>query len=140
MGKKYLLNLDQIGERLRHVRETLHMTLEAMQQVSGFSKSLISAAEKGQKKPSAIYLAALHEQFNVDVNYILSGNCHMFHQTQATTDKESPDDTYQEMLFTMERVKMVRYSMMSYFLLFKSQNKTIIEEMLSNIKYESSKS
>jgi transcriptional regulator with XRE-family HTH domain len=78
MRKKYNLNLTKIGERLRGVREALHYTLEKMQEVTGFSKSLISAAEKGMKKPSAIYLFALLDRFGVNLNYVFNGKGAMF--------------------------------------------------------------
>lgn len=130
MSKKYSLNLQEIGERLRSVREKLNMTLEGMHEISGFSKSLISAAEKGQKKPSAIYLGVLLDRFDVDINFILSGEGGMFRSENRDGGGNEFEETYREMLFLMERAKMVRYAMMSNFLIFKSQNKATIDAIL----------
>ena len=43
----------RLGERLRRLRRQRGMTLEALAQASGISKSMISLAERGESSPSA---------------------------------------------------------------------------------------
>jgi transcriptional regulator with XRE-family HTH domain len=133
MSKKYNLDLTAIGKRLRDIREALNITLEKMQEISGFSKSLISAAEKGQKKPSSIYLYVLLERFNVDLNYIFSGKGNMFRHVPKLLDPGDPDlgHTCEELVYMIENVELVRYAMMTEYIKFKAQNKTLINEALA---------
>ena len=136
MKKKYNLNLNEIGERLKYIRDTIGYTLEKMGDITGFSTSLISAAEKGQKKPSAIYLFALLEQFNVNLNYVFSGKGSMF--LSGSAPKKEPTSTddanFQEMIHMLENVPIVKYALMSEYLLFKSKHTDTISKVLETKK------
>ncbi len=133
MSKKYNLDLAAIGKRLRDIREALNITLEKMQEITGFSKSLISAAEKGQKKPSSIYLYFLLDRFNVDLNYVFSGKGNMFKHIPKRLDPGDPDLVHscEELIYMIENVELVRYAMMTEYIKFKAQNKTLINEVLA---------
>jgi len=133
MKKKYDLDLAAIGKRLRDIREALNITLEKMQEITGFSKSLISAAEKGQKKPSSIYLYFLLDRFNVDLNYVFSGKGNMFKRIPRLLDPGDPDlgHSCEELIYMIENVELVRYAMMTEYIKFKAQNKTLINEVLA---------
>ena len=141
MRKKYNLNLTKTGERLRDIRETLNLTLEKMQEITGFSKSLISAAEKGQKKPSAIYLFALLDQFNVNLNYVFTGKGAIFlpganlpmhtHSVNSELDKN-----YAELVYMLENIELIRYAMITEYIKFKAQNKAIISDMMDEVENE----
>ena len=114
MRKKYDLDLKAIGKRLKDTRDTLEITLEKMQEISGFSKSLISAAEKGLKKPSAIYLFALLDRFKVDLNYIFTGKGTMFLQGVKPGQRNTgQNQTMHELIYMIENVELVRYAMMT---------------------------
>jgi len=139
MRKKYNLNLTGVGGRLRDIRETLNITLEKMQEITGFSKSLISAAEKGLKKPSAIYLFALSDQYNVNLNYVFNGKGSMFIpgvNLNAHTGNSELDDTFGELIYMVENVKLVRYAMLTEYIKFKAQNKAIIKDILEENENE----
>lgn len=133
MRKKYNLDLAAIGKRLKDIREALNVTLEKMQEISGFSKSLISAAEKGQKKPSSIYLYVLLDRFNVDLNYVFSGKGSMFRHVPKLLDPGDPDlgHTCEELVYMIENVELVRYAMMTEYIKFKARNKSLINEVLT---------
>jgi transcriptional regulator with XRE-family HTH domain len=133
MKKKYDLDLVAIGKRLRDIREALNITLEKMQEITGFSKSLISAAEKGQKKPSSIYLYFLLDRFNVDLNYVFSGKGNMFKRIPRLLDPGDPDlgHSCEELIYMIENVELVRYAMMTEYIKFKAQNKALINEVLA---------
>ncbi len=135
MRKKYNLNLTGIGSRLRQVRESLKLTLEKIHDLTGFSVSLISAAENGQKKPSAIYLAALHELFNVNLHFIFTGKGQPFLSKSAGKDgKPQFSDTYEEMLYFLENFEMVRYAIMTEYLKFKIQHPDELKKILEGKK------
>lgn len=136
MKKKYNLNLIEIGERLKDIRDTIGYTLDKMGDITGFSTSLISAAEKGQKKPSAIYLFALLEQFNVNLNYVFSGKGSMFLSGSAPKKEptSSDDANFQEMIYMLENVPIVKYALMAEYLLFKSKHTDTINKVLETKK------
>lgn len=65
---KYLL----IGTRIREEREKLSLSQEALGAVGGVKKQAQFNYEKGERMPTADYLAAI-AQIGVDVQYILTG-------------------------------------------------------------------
>jgi len=135
MKKKYDLNLKEIGNRLKQTRDSIGMTLEKMHQATGFSTSLISAAENGQKKPSAIYLFALLKLFDVNLNYIFSGQGDMFLTVPpGKKEKAGFDDTYQEMLYMLDKVPIVKYALMSEYLIFKTNHTETINKFIEEKK------
>jgi len=129
------INLQEIGSRLREAREAVNLTLEKMQEAVGFSKSLISAAEKGNKKPSPIYLLALIHLFNIDVNYILTGKGGLFLSKEGLRKEEDPidDASVREMVEMMRRHELVRYSMLYQYHLFKANHKALVDTWLEEL-------
>lgn len=135
-----------MGGRLRAVREALKLTMEDMRNITGYSKSLISAAENGLKKPSVIYLYALFDKYDVNVHYIFNGEGPMFldepeiEKTEQTPEKDKKSkqltDNFHEMMELMEEVEMVRYAMLTYFIRYKTENKRIIDQLLEEIRQE----
>lgn len=136
------MDLNEVGVRLRAARETLGLTMERMRDITGYSKSLISAAENGLKKPSTIYLFALMDKYNVDINYIFSGRGQMFLQPPEEGDSEEErarraslslvksDENIRDLIYLMDNVDMVRYAVLSFFLQYRTQHKHIIDELL----------
>lgn len=127
MEKKYELDLKSIGARLRNIRTALDKTIDAMHELSGFSKSLISAAEKGLKKPSPIYLAMLLDKFNASLNFIIGGKGPMF--LEGSEPDAKSDDVYLEMLMQMEKHEVVKHGMITQYLLFKADNEVALEKI-----------
>lgn len=136
MKKKYNFNLKEIGNRLKAVRKKLNVTIEKMHEITGFSKSLISEAENGIKKPSTIYLFELLNNFNVSADYILTGKGEMF-LPEMEDEEQQPlifADDYDELFFLVNNVDMVRYEMLSYFINYKTRNKSTINKLLEEKK------
>jgi transcriptional regulator with XRE-family HTH domain len=134
MKEKYHINLAEVGERLRAVRRYLRLTMEQMRDITGYSKSLISAAEKGKKKPSTIYLFAILDKFSVNINYIFNGKGPMFlepgEEKNVSISFLELKKNIRELFYLMENVDMVRYAVLSFFLKYKIENKRIIDELL----------
>jgi len=154
MNKRYPIDLGAVGGRLRAVREELKLSMEQMREISGYSKSLISAAENGLKKPSALYLYAMYDHLNVNIHYIFSGEGDMFLVSKAdpgtaadtgsavgpdTESEVSPDtgpgwagadDNIRSLFYLMEHVDMVRFAVLSHFIEYRTHHKRMIEELL----------
>ena len=145
------MDLDEVGARLRAAREALKLTMEQMRDITGYSKSLISAAENGLKKPSTIYLFAMLDKFNVNINYIFSGKGKMFMEPEDKEKREKNElkelesiegissfiqenDNIRELFFLMEHVDMVRYAVLSFFIQYKTQNRHLIDELLEETR------
>lgn len=119
------MDLNTIGERLRQVRQSLNLSIIKISDMTGFSKSLISDIENGKKKPSSIYLHGLLSMFKVNVNYILTGKGSIFLDERPVLDHDMT-----EMVDLMHQVDLVKYSMLSFFIDFKTRNKDVIEVLL----------
>lgn len=141
--KKYFMDLKKVGERLKTARKTLKLTMDDMRDISGYSKSLISSAENGLKKPSVVYLFTLLDKFNVNINYILCGEGKMFLEPDQPgkekkeleqiplKDLMKTDENLRQLVYMIDRVDMVRYAVLSFFIQYKTENKRMIEELLS---------
>jgi transcriptional regulator with XRE-family HTH domain len=126
------LDTQRIGQRLREVRKTLNMTIDDAHRETGFSRSLISEVENGLKKPSSLYLFALLDKFNVNINYIFKGKGSMFTDPISCAKEFGPDQENIEILLdAMKHVDLVRYSVLKFFIEFKTANREYIENALS---------
>jgi len=64
----------EVSDRLREIRSVLELTLEEMEQLSGFLAAEIQAMEIGQLKPDEVYLLFLLKRFRVNLNWIFCGH------------------------------------------------------------------
>ncbi len=145
--KKYAMNLEEVGGRLKAIRGHLGLSMERLRQITGYSKALISAAENGLKKPSTIYLYALYDKFNVNIHYVFGGSGPMFLEEEkeiipageASVDSaagesvsgmETLGDDARELIYLIKNVDMVRYTMLGHFIQYKTQNHLIINQLL----------
>ncbi len=129
MSKKYRDNLDQIGTRLKQVRKSLHLTLNDMFKISGFSTSIISEVENGKKIPSSIYLYALSTELNVNINYVFTGQGEMFlaEEPRFKRDFGRDQERIEELLHYLEHYDIARYEILSSFQRFKKDNQDLID-------------
>ncbi|MDJ1498307.1 helix-turn-helix transcriptional regulator [Cytophagaceae bacterium DM2B3-1] len=68
------MNLQQIGERIRYVRtEITGLPQREFVQRMGLGQSNISQLEKGQSLPSCFFLYTMHITYNVNLNWLMTG-------------------------------------------------------------------
>ncbi len=131
MKKPEGLKLKEVGARLRAARKALGLTIDGMYHKTGFSRSLISDAENGLKKPSSIYLFYLLDLFNVNINYIFKCEGSMFlPKIEIKGDFGADTEKVSELIKLMENLDLVRYEMLSHFIKFKTENRKVIEELI----------
>lgn len=130
MNEIFNENLPDIAGRLKAVRKALNLSLDKISQLTGFSKSLISEAENGKKKPSSIYLFGLIDLFKVNVNYVLAGEGSMFLDTEKK-EIQVDDDDMRELFLMMNKLTFVKYSVLSLYIDFKTRNKDVIGQLLN---------
>lgn len=123
------MNVIEVGKRLKDVRRTLRLTLDEISKKTGLSKSGISYMEIGNKKPSSVYMCELSEQFNVNINWVLTGKGSMFKPEVALNLKFGEDnEIIQELIFYIENISFARHDILRYFHKFKRDNKEVVDE------------
>ncbi|MCK4763101.1 MAG: helix-turn-helix transcriptional regulator [Candidatus Aminicenantes bacterium] len=70
--------LSEIGSRIKKVRITLDFTQGQIAEKTGLSAGFLSQIEKGQKRPSSIYLFFLLVEHKININWLFSGKGEMF--------------------------------------------------------------
>ncbi len=75
------------GERLKKIRENLGITQEQLANKLGIKKQSISKAEKNINRLSNESLCHLLSDFNIDINYLLSGEGEMFISNKILPDE-----------------------------------------------------
>lgn len=133
MIKKF--NIQEIGSRLRKIRKKLGKTLEEMRDITGLSKSGISDMELGLKKPSSVYMHELNINFNVNINWLLTGEGTMFApDIEFNLNFGKDNDLVKDLIFCLEYVDTVRYDILKHFTAIKSENEKIIKAAVENRK------
>jgi transcriptional regulator with XRE-family HTH domain len=131
MSRKSVKKMDtfEIGKRLKEVRKILRLTLEEISKKTGLSKSGISYMEIGNKKPSSVYMCELSEQFNVNINWVLTGKGSMFKPDVELNLKFGEDnEIIKELIFYIENIPFARHDILRNFYKFKIDNKESVEE------------
>ncbi len=70
--------MEKIGQRIRTVRKILNKSQKAFADELSISKQAVSNIENSKSLPSIPILSKLLIDFNVNINYILSGDGEMF--------------------------------------------------------------
>lgn len=63
-----------IGERLKHIRKLNRLTQPEVSELLGVSTAAYKRYELGLRIPDAIFCAAFAQSFNLDANWLLTGN------------------------------------------------------------------
>ncbi|MCP4215746.1 MAG: helix-turn-helix transcriptional regulator [bacterium] len=127
------MDMGELGARIKTARQAIGITMEVLSEVMGFAKSNVSLVENGHQRPTLNYFRVLYEKYDVDLNYLFSGEGEIFRQGTARARKKEPtaaDSALEEMLYMVENLEMVRFAMLSYYIGFKTQNKSVIKELL----------
>lgn len=129
MSSNIIFDVKEIGRRLKEVRKKIGKTLEQMRDITGLSTGGISEMEKGLKKPSSVYMFALKTEFDVNINWILSGEGTMF-SPDIELDLNFGEDNIliQDLILCIKNVDIVRLDMLGYFSKFKRENPELIKE------------
>lgn len=80
-----------IGERIRQVREKMHMSASLFASLCSLTAGGLRKLEKGLTFPSSRTLYILHETFGVDIQWLLFG-CHSTEDSILTALYASPDE------------------------------------------------
>ena len=77
-----------IGKRIKELKISLRVTSGALADVLGIPVRTIGSYEREEAQPSPKFLAALIEKYNVNANWLLTGNGNMFLTDKVELDVE----------------------------------------------------
>jgi transcriptional regulator with XRE-family HTH domain len=108
-----------IGKRVQEIRTALDIKQEALSKRLGCSRSNLSQVENGLIFPGFFILAALRKEFDVSVDWLLSGEGSMFIEEKEKglylLDFGKNTDEVKEMLEEMKESRVLMYRMLSEF-------------------------
>ena len=76
-----------LGQRLKEVRQLMHLSQEEFGAILGAGKSYISSVEHGKSKLSLESLVKLLMNYNVSIDYLLGGIGSPFIKTEHTDNE-----------------------------------------------------
>ena len=99
--------IEEIGNRLKDIRKENGYTQEEFSEIMGISLNFYGKIERGQSRLSIEKLIFLHNRFNVDINYLLTGN-----KSKSLDYNSVLADCPKEKIFDFEQ--LIRYAQNLY--------------------------
>ncbi len=128
-------NNKEIGKRLKEARKSIGRTLKQMSQISGLSISTIHGMEMGNNKPNIKYLYLLSEEFNINLNWIVTGTGSMLAPGFDLTWKFGEDSKrILELIYMLEHCDILRYEILGRYSEFRESHRELLESILSRRK------
>jgi len=123
----------EVGIQLKNIRAHFRMTMDQIGKATGTSRSYLSDFERGFRMPTTKYLRFLHDELNVNLNYIFNGEGWMF---RPTPEERAPDfgqlqDQVGEMLGFIRDMPHALYAVLGFVAEYKLMNKELIERHLA---------
>lgn len=121
-----------IGNRLRKVRESLGYTQEQIVSYFDIGRANYSRMEKGEISPGPTVLFTMRGEFNVSLDWLVSGEGEMF--SRSTTAKSerldfgSDSAEVWDLLEFMVRIPMVKHAVLAFFSEYRVKNKRFLDE------------
>jgi len=116
---KFSIDKAETGKRLSELRKMHDLTILELSKKSGLSKAMISETEAGKNKPSPNLMLALIKLFNVNINWLLTGEGEIYQKPGEVKQKPAVEgefnDLYYDLLWHLENTPVVRYSVMGFF-------------------------
>ncbi len=76
--------MNELKDKIKDLRTDKNLTIEALAQKIGYSKSVVYYWENGQRRPNSTALAILSDFFGVSIDYLIG------HEEEPKTIKYSP--------------------------------------------------
>ncbi len=125
-----------MGLQFKAIREHLKMTLDEVSNETGISRSYISDFERGFKLPTGKYLKYLHDQKNVNLNFLYCSEGRMFRPTgeDEKLDFGKFQEDIDELLRYLAHIPHAIYAVLAFFTEYKMEHKKVIEKYFPEIK------
>ena len=127
---------NEVGSRLKEIRQRLKMTQAQWGEKLGISGSAVAKHENGITFPTGKMLNILSSQYNVSMDYLLCGRGTLFHENQDNSNSNrlknivKGDIELEELFSLVSSMSWVRHAVLSYFQRFKLENRELLEKEL----------
>lgn len=125
--------MSRIGARLREIRKRLNLTQDQFGAKFGLKRSAMGKHERGECSPTIKMLNTLAFQYNVSMDYLLCGRGQLFYKKDEADNEPQLklDKEMKEMVSLVNRLPLVRHTIMGYFQRFKIENRDLIAKELA---------
>ena len=130
-----------IARRIKEIKLVLHLTSIELANKLDIPVRTIGSYERAEAQPSPKFLAALYEQLNIDVNWLLSGKGNMFLDRKvaislgATANiQDKLDLTSEQLNDLIELLNSPAKDMLLKLLEVKKGNKEALDGLLQNLQ------
>ncbi|MCP4146350.1 MAG: hypothetical protein GY757_01245 [bacterium] len=122
----------EISRRLEEVRHAAHYTVPQMAKAMGIKGATYLTNIKGTYTPTLQGLCRLADSLKVSLDWLLKGRGSMFCKNAPVfKGVDSYSDEKEEMEALMEKLPLVRHSVMGYYQKFKLENMELINRALN---------
>ena len=127
---------NEVGSRLKEIRQRLKMTQAQWGEKLGISGSAVAKHENGITFPTGKMLNILSSQYNVSMDYLLCGRGTLFHENQDNSNSNrlknivKGDIELEELFSLVSSMSWVRHAVLSFFQRFKPENRELIQKEL----------
>ncbi|HLP45379.1 MAG TPA: helix-turn-helix transcriptional regulator [Candidatus Deferrimicrobium sp.] len=137
-----MINIEEIGKRLRKVRESFNFTQPRMAEIIRVQDGTYKKNERGIHLVNVYSLDQLHTELGVSAEWLLFENGPVFWKDiQAKKDEKNLQkqdlfmEELEEMITIMKRIPMIRHSVMLHYQDCKVKHKDLIAEARDNGKF-----
>ena len=124
----------KIGTKIRELRESLGLTQAQMVESFKIGRANYSRIEKGEIFPNAEILHTLKTEFNVSLDWLITGEGRMYPSKKRSLTKElglaKCGREIDELIYHIAKVPMVKHAVLGHFLEYKMQNDELIQKLL----------
>jgi len=131
--------LIEFGKRIKAIRKALDMKQQDFAEGIDLSGSFLSEVENGKYKPGFKFYNNLLQKYNVNLNYLLTGEGDMFNKNkdlEETPVKKifGPIESGEELLWYIKRSPLFMHTLMGFATRFLYENKTHIKNEINGYK------
>lgn len=120
-----------IGQRLKDARKAIGLTQKEIARRCDFQTSFISEMEGGVKKIHPKYLFYLASDWNIDINWILTGKGSMYSPgIDIKWDFGKDNDYIMEMIYLLNEAPGIRYEILRDYSKIRNNNAEQIKKYL----------
>jgi len=124
----------KIGTKIRELRETLGLTQAQMVENFKIGRANYSRIEKGEIFPNAEILHTLKTEFNISLDWLITGEGRMYPSKKRSLTKElglaKCGREIDELIYHIANVPMIKHAVLGHFLEYKMKNDELIQKLL----------
>lgn len=121
-----------VGERIKLLRKALDCNQKEMCELLDLSQSNLAKIENGMLFPGFELMNKLHEKFNLNIDWLITGTGEMFLNNSKTLFNIRkiypglPDDIHIDELIEDLQVPLIFYEIMAKYLLIRNEHEDVI--------------